>query len=302
MRSRPGRILRTHVMRPTWHFVTQEAIRWLLELTAPCVHRRMAVYNRHLELDPPTMTRGAKIFERALRDRQFLTRSELGERLRTGGPRGERPAAGAPRDARRARRRHLQRTAPRQAVHLRTDRRACARGAPAGPRRVARRAGAPLPEESRTGDGSRLRVVVRAPHRRCQARLRGVPRRERGGRRPDLLECGVAGLRLAARGGGVPAADLRRVSRRLSRPCGGSARPIRDASITSSSGQSVIFQHAVVIDGLVAGTWRTFRRSRDVEVTVTPLRRLKLDERRALVSAGERYQRYLETPVELKID
>ena len=74
------------------------------------------------------------------------------------------------------------------------------------------------------------------------------------------------------------------------------------ASITSGSGQRVIFQHAVVIDGQIAGTWRTFRRSRDVEVTVTPLRRLKRDERRALVSAGDRYQRYLETPVELKID
>ena len=80
-----GRILRTHVMRPTWHFVTQEAIRWLLDLTGPCVQRRMAVYNRRLELDPPTMTRAAKIFERALRDRQFLTRSELGERLRRAG-------------------------------------------------------------------------------------------------------------------------------------------------------------------------------------------------------------------------
>ncbi len=33
-----GRILRTHVMRPTWHFVTPEDIRWLLELTAPRVH------------------------------------------------------------------------------------------------------------------------------------------------------------------------------------------------------------------------------------------------------------------------
>ena len=80
-----GRILRTHVMRPTWHFVTPEAIRWLLDLTGPCVQRRMAVYNRRLELDPPTMTRAAKIFERALRDRQFLTRTELGERLRRAG-------------------------------------------------------------------------------------------------------------------------------------------------------------------------------------------------------------------------
>src|SRR5688572_2222261 len=33
-----GAILRTHVMRPTWHFVTPADIRWLLELTAPRVN------------------------------------------------------------------------------------------------------------------------------------------------------------------------------------------------------------------------------------------------------------------------
>ena len=47
-----GQILRTHVMRPTWHFVTPGDIRWMLELTAPSVHRRMAVYDRQLGLEP----------------------------------------------------------------------------------------------------------------------------------------------------------------------------------------------------------------------------------------------------------
>src|SRR5581483_780792 len=32
-----GGILRTHVMRPTWHFVAAADIRWLLDLTAPRV-------------------------------------------------------------------------------------------------------------------------------------------------------------------------------------------------------------------------------------------------------------------------
>jgi hypothetical protein len=41
-----GRILRTHVMRPTWHFVTPTDIRWMLELTAPRVHRVVARYAR----------------------------------------------------------------------------------------------------------------------------------------------------------------------------------------------------------------------------------------------------------------
>ena len=64
----------------------------------------------------------------------------------------------------------------------------------------------------------------------------------------------------------------------------------------------MIFQHAAIIDGHIAGTWRTFRGSRDVTVTVTPLRRLTRDERRALANAGERYQRFLESPVEVQID
>ena len=30
-----GKILRTHVMRPTWHFVSAKDVYWMLELTAP---------------------------------------------------------------------------------------------------------------------------------------------------------------------------------------------------------------------------------------------------------------------------
>src|SRR3712207_3769567 len=46
-----GAILRTHVLRPTWHFVPAEDIRWMLELTAPRIQRAMATYNRRLGLD-----------------------------------------------------------------------------------------------------------------------------------------------------------------------------------------------------------------------------------------------------------
>ncbi|HET9157917.1 MAG TPA: crosslink repair DNA glycosylase YcaQ family protein, partial [Myxococcaceae bacterium] len=37
-----GAILRTHVMRPTWHFVRPADIRWLLTLTAPRVRAILA--------------------------------------------------------------------------------------------------------------------------------------------------------------------------------------------------------------------------------------------------------------------
>src|SRR5258706_7261704 len=46
-----GSILRTHVMRPTWHFVTAADIRWMLELTAPRVNALSAYYYRQMELD-----------------------------------------------------------------------------------------------------------------------------------------------------------------------------------------------------------------------------------------------------------
>ena len=37
-----GSILRTHVLRPTWHFVTPADIRWMLALTAPRIKATMA--------------------------------------------------------------------------------------------------------------------------------------------------------------------------------------------------------------------------------------------------------------------
>src|SRR6516164_8126900 len=48
-----GAILRTHVMRPTWHFVRPDDIRWLLALTAPRVRAILAHDDGALELDRP---------------------------------------------------------------------------------------------------------------------------------------------------------------------------------------------------------------------------------------------------------
>src|SRR5512133_3006170 len=56
-----GAILRTHVMRPTWHFVTPADIRWLLELTAPRVKAVSAYYFRQAELDEAVFARSNAI-------------------------------------------------------------------------------------------------------------------------------------------------------------------------------------------------------------------------------------------------
>ena len=61
-----GRILRTHVMRPTWHFVAPGDIRWLLALTAPRVHTANAHAYRTVDLDGPTFSRAHRVITRAL--------------------------------------------------------------------------------------------------------------------------------------------------------------------------------------------------------------------------------------------
>jgi hypothetical protein len=80
-----GAILRTHVMRPTWHFVTPADIRWLLELTAARVKAASAYYYRRLELDDKVFDRSNEILEKALQGGKYLTRTELGSILREAG-------------------------------------------------------------------------------------------------------------------------------------------------------------------------------------------------------------------------
>ena len=72
-----GKILRTHVMRPTWHFVAPGDIRWLLALTAP----RVQTVNSHgykvFGLDADIFKRSEKAIAKALEGGKQLTREEL---------------------------------------------------------------------------------------------------------------------------------------------------------------------------------------------------------------------------------
>lgn len=80
-----GAILRTHVLRPRWHFVLPEDIRWLLELTAPRVHAFNRYYYRKYELDERVLTRCHELIGRALASSGWLTRADLGAALKDGG-------------------------------------------------------------------------------------------------------------------------------------------------------------------------------------------------------------------------
>jgi Winged helix DNA-binding domain len=80
-----GAIVRTHILRPTWHFVAPADIRWMLALTGPRVHAANAYYYRILELDKPIFRKSRTVLVRALRDGQQLTRPELGRTLEKAG-------------------------------------------------------------------------------------------------------------------------------------------------------------------------------------------------------------------------
>ena len=72
-----GKILRTHILRPTWHFVLPEDIGWMLALTSPHVHALNAYMYRKLELDEAIFARSHTLITLALAGHQHLTRSEL---------------------------------------------------------------------------------------------------------------------------------------------------------------------------------------------------------------------------------
>ena len=76
-----GAILRTHIMRPTWHFVTPADIRWMLALTAPRVQAACAYYYRITELDDTVFKKSNAVLVKALQGGKQLTRTELASAL-----------------------------------------------------------------------------------------------------------------------------------------------------------------------------------------------------------------------------
>jgi hypothetical protein len=77
-----GAIIRTHILRPTWHFVVPDDLRWMLKLSAPRVHQANAYYYRQSGFDEKTVARSCAMIQRALDGGTHLTRAELGVHLK----------------------------------------------------------------------------------------------------------------------------------------------------------------------------------------------------------------------------
>ncbi|MBK6283808.1 MAG: AlkZ family DNA glycosylase [Draconibacterium sp.] len=80
-----GEIIRTHVLRPTWHLVSAADIYWMLELSAPQIKSLARSREKELGLTETAFSRSNSIIEKALRDNQHLTREELVKLLAAAG-------------------------------------------------------------------------------------------------------------------------------------------------------------------------------------------------------------------------
>ena len=72
-----GEILRTHVLRPTWHFVSADDIYWMLELTAPHTNRAMKGRQKALGLNEKIFAKSNSIIQKILEPGNHLTRAEI---------------------------------------------------------------------------------------------------------------------------------------------------------------------------------------------------------------------------------
>ncbi|HUH96096.1 MAG TPA: winged helix DNA-binding domain-containing protein [Anaerolineales bacterium] len=294
-----GAILRTHVMRPTWHFVAPEDIRWLLALTAPRVHAANAYYYRQLELNQATIKRSRAVWTKTLSGGNQLTRRELGIALRRAG---------------------LEADGLRLAyliIHAELDGIICS-----GARRGKQFTYALLDERVPPA-GPRPRDEALAELTRRYLTSRGPATEEdliwwSGLSRADVKR----GLELVRRSfekeeieGRVYWFSARPLGRKLPRTF--VLLPNFDEYVVGYADRSAIFdpsradqldarrnplfQHTIVIDGHVRGTWkRTLKKDR-VILELNPFAPLTKIEREAIVVAAGGYADFLEMQAELQI-
>ena len=278
-----GRILRTHVLRPTWHFVTPADIRWMLALTGPRVNNCNIRNFRRLGLTDAVLKRVRVVFERALRGGRHLTRADLAAALRTAGIQVEGQALA-----------HVMMNAELEGV-------VCS-----GARQGKQPTYALLEERVPRG-----RIITR------DEALGELTRRYFSSHGPATLGDFVwwSGLIVAdaRRGIEIAGAALERRAiaagaywsaaagpgPRASRAATAHLLPNYDEYLVAyrERGGGDIFAHSLVIDGRVAGTWTKAPRQGAVTVNVASTRRLTPAERRAVAAAAERYGRFLQQPV-----
>lgn len=296
-----GEILRTHLLRPTWHFVSPADIQWLLMLTGPRVQARNAPMCRKLGLDARTLSRSLAAITRALERHRHLTRAALREVLKRAGIKTEGPQrmtymmmhaelegaiCSGPRDG-------------KQFTYALLDQRA----APTGP----------ITRDQALARLSERYFATRAPatvHDFAKWSGLSVSDARRGleATQPDLVEDVLNGksywtpLVAPAQPASGPRAYLLSVYDEYI-----SSYRDHSAIVGPEHGRRLVAQGnalawVIVLDGRIVGTWRRVLRRDGVRVDATPFVPLSSRDRKALDAAVERYGRHLGLEASLWIE
>lgn len=76
-----GEIIRTHILRPTWHLVSPDDIRWMLNITSPRIKPVIKSYYKALGVSEDQQIKLLQAVENALDEHDFLTRQEIADEL-----------------------------------------------------------------------------------------------------------------------------------------------------------------------------------------------------------------------------
>lgn len=80
-----GELVRTHVLRATWHIVSGQDVRWMLALTSKYIKASAAIRDRDLGIDSALYARTNDLIAKALEGGKNLTREEVMQELEKGG-------------------------------------------------------------------------------------------------------------------------------------------------------------------------------------------------------------------------
>ena len=292
-----GSILRTHVLRPTWHFVTPADIRWMLELTGPRVRAALAYNDRKLEVTRPLLRRSHAVILKALTAKPQLTRVALAEELRRA-----RIVAEGPRLA------HL-------IIHAELDGLICS-----GPREARHNTYALLeqraaPAKPRDPDEALAELAQRYFFSRGPATAQDFAWW-------SGLTLGEARRSVSMLGDAVQREQLERMEYVWGEaPCAvpttsqstfllpdydeyGIGYKDRQALVETNEKASerrtfpvLAFNRMILINGQLAGSWRRTEVKKEIEIELRLHRNLDTSEKKALIRAVQRYGAFLRRPV-----
>jgi hypothetical protein len=292
-----GEILRTHILRPTWHFVSARDIRWMLELSAPRVHAiNRHMYNRE-GIDEQLARKCIRLLRKELTGRAQLTRAEIRNMLSRGGVDAAGPrlayilmwaeleaviCSGARKGKQHTyalleeRAPHAQTKSPDDALAELTRRYFATRG-PVTVRDFTKWSGLTV-AQARTG----LEMVGGE-----------LDREERSGR---IFWYSQSPVPTSPHRGTV---DLVQGYDEVISSYGESRMTVPEEALPGGTSPNPPMLHAILSDGRLVGHWKETRRTKEVTIATSFYRPLQQEERSSLQKAVNRLSDFFQLPVRL---